>query len=152
MKKVFDLLHSIRKFYWRTFNVKTFGVRVIISDDKKIFLVKHRYGNLWVLPGGGIKREELAEDAAKREVFEETNIKILSLEKILGEYKNDQEGKDDTVTVFVAQKWNDCGRKWNWEIKESGFFDLKNLPDGVSSATKRRISEYITGSVPMLKW
>ncbi len=136
--------------------MKTFGVRVMIINrqfsDGKIFLVKHRYGDLWVLPGGQIKRGEAAENAAIREVFEETNIKILSFEKVLGEYKNNQEGKNDTVTVFVANEWRDGGRKWNWEIKESGFFDLENLPEGTSSATRSRVSEYITGSPPMLKW
>ena len=40
---------------------------------------------------------------------------IISFEKKLGIYKNTREGKDDTVTILVAEEWEDLGRKWNWE-------------------------------------
>lgn len=116
-------MHTLRKWYWRTFKIKTFGVRVIIKKGESIFLVKHRYGNLWVLPGGGIKKVKNAEGAAQREVREEANIEIKKFERILGTYLNTQEGKHDAVTILVAEEkeWEDKGKKWNLEIKESGF-------------------------------
>lgn len=143
MGKLFDILHWLRKWYWRTFNIKTFGVRVIVVSGGKVLLVKHRYGNYWVFPGGGIKKGEKIEDAGVREIFEETRVCIKSFEKVLGTYKNTREGKDDTVTVLVAEQWEKKEEgKWNLEIKESGFFDLVNLPQGTSPATLRRIKEY----------
>ena len=58
IRKIYTFLHTIRKFYWRTFNIKTYGVRVIVVKNNEVLLVYHRYGDLWVLPGGGMKKGE----------------------------------------------------------------------------------------------
>ena len=54
---------------------------VINPVNKKILLVKHNVFNKWVQPGGHIEQNETPEDAAIRETYEETSIKI----KLLGE-------------------------------------------------------------------
>jgi 8-oxo-dGTP pyrophosphatase MutT (NUDIX family) len=48
---------------------------------KKILLVLHKKFNKWVQPGGHIEDNELPEETAVREVFEETGVKV----KLLGE-------------------------------------------------------------------
>ncbi len=144
-QRVFDLLQFLRLVYWKVFDIKTFGVRAIIDNGGSILLVKPPYRNLWVFPGGGIKKNETPEEAARREVQEEVNISIESFERKLGTYKNTTGGKNDTVTVLVAQKWEDRGKKWNIEVEESGFFKPDSLPPAVSRATKARINEYLQG-------
>lgn len=57
------------------------SVYVIDPMTKKILLVKHKKFNKWVQPGGHIEDEETPEEAALREVYEETGIKV----KLLGE-------------------------------------------------------------------
>lgn len=54
---------------------------VINPSNKKILLVKHRDYNRWVQPGGHVIGDEVPEETAERETFEETGIKI----KLLGE-------------------------------------------------------------------
>ena len=54
---------------------------VIDPQTKKILLTKHKKFNKWVQPGGHIEQDELPEEAAVREVYEETGIKI----KLIGE-------------------------------------------------------------------
>ncbi len=49
---------------------------VINPLNKKILLVKHHIFNKWVQPGGHIEKGELPEEAAIREVYEETGVKI----------------------------------------------------------------------------
>lgn len=148
MKKIFNLLHWLRKVYWKIFNIKTAGVRIIIKNDGKFLLVKHRYGIFWVFPGGGIKKGESPEEACVRESSEEVRIKIKNFEKILGTYRNTTGGKNDTVTVCVANEWTYLkARRFNFniEIKETKFFDSESLPQEISSATKRRLIEYLSG-------
>lgn len=55
------------------------SVGVIVIKDNKVLLVKHNYGSAngkYLNPGGYLKDGELPEEAATREVFEETGVKI----------------------------------------------------------------------------
>ena len=55
-----------------------FCVTVYIQHPttKKFLLVLHRKLGLWVPPGGHVDPNELPDDAARREVFEETGVQI----------------------------------------------------------------------------
>jgi 8-oxo-dGTP pyrophosphatase MutT (NUDIX family) len=44
--------------------------------DKKILLVKHKKLGFWLAPGGHVDEGELFHQAAEREVFEETGIRV----------------------------------------------------------------------------
>lgn len=54
---------------------------VVDPRTKKILLVKHKDFKKWVQPGGHIMPDETPEEAAQREVYEETQVKI----KLIGE-------------------------------------------------------------------
>ena len=57
------------------------SIFVINPDTKKLLLVKHREFKKWVQPGGHLEYNETPEEAAAREVYEETQIKV----RVLGE-------------------------------------------------------------------
>jgi 8-oxo-dGTP pyrophosphatase MutT (NUDIX family) len=124
--------------------MKTRGVRVILKRRNEIFLVKHPYDNFWVFPGGGIQKNETAEAAAIREAAEETPYLISEPVVKLGEYKNCSKGKNDTVTIFVAENFVEHYRKHRLvdeiEIQKSGWFEITKLPN-ISVATRKRIIE-----------
>ena len=48
---------------------------VLNCEETKMLMVYHRKLDRWAAPGGHIEENELPEDAALREVFEETGIK-----------------------------------------------------------------------------
>lgn len=53
------------------------AIAIIFNNDKtKILLVKRKDVPIWVLPGGGIDKNESAEDAVIREVLEETGYQV----------------------------------------------------------------------------
>lgn len=56
------------------------SVFVINPENKKILLIKHKKFNKWVQPGGHIEDDETPEEAALREVYEETGVRV----KLLG--------------------------------------------------------------------
>lgn len=57
------------------------SVFVINPENKKILLVYHKKFNKWVQPGGHIEEDETPEEAALREAYEETGVKV----KLIGE-------------------------------------------------------------------
>lgn len=69
------------------------GASVIVINNNKLLIVKSKSEQKWSIPTGGIEKEETSEEAAIREVFEETgySIRVLNhiktLSKLVKEYK-----------------------------------------------------------------
>ena len=60
-------------------------VAAVIVKDNKIFATQRGYGDFkggWEFPGGKIEKNETPEEALKREIFEELNVKISVEEHI----------------------------------------------------------------------
>lgn len=55
-----------------------FNVTVYIADgeSKKFLMIKHKKLQKWLPPGGHIGSDEIPDEAAKREVLEETGLEI----------------------------------------------------------------------------
>jgi 8-oxo-dGTP pyrophosphatase MutT (NUDIX family) len=79
-----DLLleQSVEKILWFIWNHRRF-VRIVIQNEKgELLVIFEKKWNCWVFPGGKVELNEIPEEAAKREVFEETNLVIEDLEII----------------------------------------------------------------------
>jgi 8-oxo-dGTP pyrophosphatase MutT (NUDIX family) len=62
-----------------------FTVAVFVVWEGKVLLHLHRKLGIWLPPGGHIERNELPDDAAVREVLEETGVKA----ELVGERRED---------------------------------------------------------------
>ena len=63
--------------------VVTVGALIFNQEDKLLMVRTHKWSNLWGIPGGKIKWGEPAEDALRREIKEETDLDITSVEFVL---------------------------------------------------------------------
>ena len=68
-------------------NGRHFTVAVFVVHEGKVLLHLHRKLGMWLPPGGHIEKDELPDDAAVREVLEETGIKV----ELMGERREDIE-------------------------------------------------------------
>ncbi|MGZ6315935.1 MAG: NUDIX domain-containing protein, partial [Anaerolineales bacterium] len=68
MLRLLYLLHKVYLFFIRP---TTLGVRVMMIREGHVVLVRQPYVAGWFMPGGGIKRGETFEAAARREAAEE---------------------------------------------------------------------------------
>jgi ADP-ribose pyrophosphatase YjhB (NUDIX family) len=64
---------------------------VVIGPGNKV-LVVNQNGNSWSLPKGHLDNGEDAEEAARREIFEETGIQEIKIIEMLGEYERGRIG------------------------------------------------------------
>ena len=88
-------------------SVKSF-VRVVIQNEKgELLVIFQKKWNCWVFPGGKIELNETPLEAAKREVFEETNLIIEDLEIVAEkEFFSDELQKNKTGYLIKANKYS----------------------------------------------
>jgi nucleoside triphosphatase len=63
-----------------TNGIEVVAIALIVNDDNKILLIKsHKWGDVYLMPGGHVENGERIADAAKREGEEETGLKLETL-------------------------------------------------------------------------
>ena len=62
-----------------------FTVAVFVVREGKVLLHRHRKLEMWLPPGGHIEKDELPDEAAVREVWEETGVAV----ELVGERRED---------------------------------------------------------------
>ena len=95
------------------------------------------------MPGGGMKREETLEQAARRECYEEVGVEMRNIE-LFGIFSNFAEWKSDHITLFLSENFTMTDKK-DSEIAEKKFFPLDDLPKSLGSGHRRRLKEYQAG-------
>lgn len=112
------------------------GASVIVEDRQgRILLEKRTDNGLWGYPGGGTELDERVEDAAKRELLEETGLTANSM-ALFGVfsgpethyvYPNGDEVSNVDV-VFLCRNWTGTIRPQEEEVSEIRFFSAADMP------------------------
>lgn len=72
---------------FNTFTITRAGSRAVIVRDGKILLSHETVSGWWLVPGGGMERDETPEECCVREVEEETGVIVRPLEQFLTLYE-----------------------------------------------------------------
>lgn len=128
------------------------GSVVIITDSAGRMLLQQRrypYG-VWGLPGGLMELGESVEDTTRREVHEETGLRIGKL-ALIGVFSGSQYyvkagNGDEFYIVTSAFHTSDFDGSLQVDYLESlnfSFFDTSNLPSPILSNHKTIIDAYL---------
>ena len=136
----FKILYFGFKIYCFIFRPVRMGVRVVMLQNNDVWLIRHTYLPGWFLPGGGLKRNETLEQAARREAFEETGAELKEI-SLLGMFSSFVQWKTDHTAVFLCKDFKIAGKS-DGEIAEMRLFPLNSLPDAIFSSHRTLLEAY----------
>ncbi len=103
------------------------AVKCLLIEDEKIVITKYLKGNksgYYDIPGGKIEENETPEDAAIREMKEETGIEVSNLTP-KGFFEVEYQDRKYIFDVFMAQKYE--GKPQNFEENTSEWIAIDEL-------------------------
>ena len=105
---------------------QVFSAAVIFNQEDKILLVKSTYQRFhpWGLPGGSLEYSETAEEAVKREVWEEIGL-MIEIKRLLFV----KTWSPDRVGMYYLCEITGGEIHSTDEVSEAGYFSLDDLPD-----------------------
>ena len=126
------------------------GVAVAVLNERNEILLQKRADGKWGVPGGFMELGESTEEAGRREVFEETGLKIGRL-NLIGVFSGKQHfvklpNGDEFYPVTVAYL---CRNVEGGHLKADGqettevqFFKLNDLPEQLNPMIKQLVAQY----------
>lgn len=124
----------------------------VIAEDKdgRILLQRRTDNGEWSYCGGAVELFERVEDAAARELFEETGLKAHSLE-LFGVFSGEElhyvyPNGDEVSTIDILYICRDFSGELvcqEGEVEELRFFDIGSIPENISPPVKMPLEKYL---------
>ena len=139
-RALLPLAHRIRHRWrkWRKIPIE--GCAIIVTNRAgAILLVRHSYGpDVWSLPGGGLGVREDPRDGARRELREETGIRVEIVE-LIGSIEETLSGSHHTAYVCAATSDAEPVPDRR-EVTDARFFPADELPEPLGTPAKKRLA------------
>mgnify|MGYP001572099822 FL=1 len=113
-----------------TVDIIIFGIQ---DNELKVLLVKRGvepFKGMWAIPGGFVKINESLEDAAIRELKEETGVGDVYLEQLytFGGLNRDPRGRVITAAYFALVNFEKIKLDAKTDVSEAKWFSVLKLP------------------------
>jgi len=129
------------------------GCSVLLENEKgEILLQKRRDNGCWAPPGGAMNMGETAEDAARREAWEEAGV-VVGKMRLFGIYTGEDRyvyyPNGDvcyvTLVAFISNDYIGKPMQNTDEAVEHRFFAKDQLPDNLNRCDERSIRHWAAG-------
>ncbi len=119
------------------------AVGVLIDDHGRLLLVRRRYpprAGLWSLPAGFMEYGESPQQCARREVLEETGLRV-GLGRLVGVYSGQDDPRTHAILVVYRAAWFKGRPQAGDDASEIGWFPLERLPRLAFRAHRQAIAD-----------
>ena len=104
-----------------------------LSTTHEVLLIQRKndpFKNAWAIPGGFVDEHEDLEDAAKRELLEETGLHIDTLKQVQGFGKPYRDPRSHTVSIaFYGWAADDAEATAADDAADARWFSIGDLPE-----------------------
>jgi len=130
------------------------GAGVIVFRDGYILLQKRKDNGCWGIHGGCVELGESVEDAAKRELYEETGLKVRTM-KLYGVfsgpdhlyvYPNGDEAYIVDI-IYICDDFEGELKADNDEVAELKWFRFEDVPENLNPPSSRIIREFASNKI-----
>lgn len=104
-----------------------------LDEDLQVLLIRRDiepFQGRWALPGGFVRLDETLDEAARRELEEETGVSRLYLEQLytFGDIGRDPRERVVSVAYYALVKLSDHRVKAATDAREAAWFSVDDLP------------------------
>lgn len=126
------------------------GASVIVENEKgEVLLQKRADNHCWGYAGGSVELDEVVEEAAKRELFEETGLiaremelfGVFSGKELHYIYPNGDEVSNVDI-VYLCRSYEGTLKCQENEVEELRFFPSGALPENLSPPIRRPLMQW----------
>ena len=102
------------------------------NNQFKVLLIQRKkdpFKDEWALPGGFVNEGENLETAAKRELYEETGVKVESMEQVQAFGEPGRDPRGHTISIaFLSRIFCEEDLKPSDDAKDAKWFEVDKLP------------------------
>ena len=121
------------------------GVNTAVMNNNRVLLTKRKDFGVWCLPGGHVEAEESVAQAAIRETFEETGIKVR-LNRLVGLYSIPKaKAWVNLIVLFAGESVGGTLTVQEGEVLEIKYFCVDEIPNNLLWGHRQRILDVFSG-------
>ena len=145
-----DYIQWIRSYVGHREIILNFSGGIVTNEKNEVLLQLRTDKQLWGLPGGAVEKGESVEQAAKREVIEETGlqVEVVSLLGIYSAFFDTYPNGDKAQTITTMFTFKVIkGELVVGDTKETlnlKFFSQENLPEIANQQHKDAIQDFFS--------